>query len=173
MSVRCNANLVSGHKITLGVIAMIRIRKRGDAWEVREICGGSSELLWKWEVCNNLENLQKRIIASAITQDHYIKLVTEIMQGTSVTYLYQDGKLCRREFLRGVFCLTPHLTQFDNIETIIPLIESGVWIVREWTPPACLADFPEDCWIPENKLKERYLIFETNDDTLVPFEMIN
>jgi len=144
---------------------MMRIRKNGDIWEVRGMVRGG---ILRWDKCKSLESLQHNIIGTAIRLDHYSKIALEVIKGKSVTYLYQNGNLVRRIPIGKVDCLTPFLQQRSNLETVIRLIESGIWRVREWKTPACLANFPEDIWRPEKKVKESYLILETSADEFMP-----
>lgn len=150
---------------------MIRIRKRGESWEARYQGNNGNS----WRIYENLEDLQQTIIDTAVNLDHYVKITLEILNGQSETYLYQDGELIRRKPLGKVFCLTPFLQQRANLETLIYMIESGKWRVRDWKTPACLAHFPEDTWLPEKKVKRCYQILETNADEFMPsdFECID
>lgn len=144
---------------------MMRIRKNGDIWEVR---GMIRDGFLIWDKCNSLESLQRNILDTAIRLDHYARLALEVIQGRSDTYLYQNRNLIRRTPIGKVDCLTPFLQQSSNLETVIRLIESGIWRVREWKTPACLADFPEIIWRPEKKVKKSYLILETCSDSFMP-----
>jgi len=144
---------------------MMRIRKNGDIWEVR---GMIRDGILVWNKCKSLESLQQKIIGTAIRLDDYARFALEVIQGRSDTYLYQDGELVRRKPLGKVFCMSLLLQRRSNLETVIRLMESGIWRVREWKTPECLAHFPEDTWRPEKKVKESYLILETSVDEFMP-----
>lgn len=145
---------------------MMRIRKNGDIWEVRRMIRDG---ILVWDKCESLESLQQKIIGTAVNLDYYARFALEVIQGSSDTYLYQDRELIRRTPIgHHVSCLTPYLQTRSNLETIIRLIASGIWRVREWKTPACLANFPEDIWRPEKNVKESYLILETCVDKFMP-----
>jgi len=143
---------------------MIRIRKQRDVWEVRYRCSGG----YAWYACKNLEEVQQTIINTVIRLHCNVKLALEVISGHSEIYLYQNGNLIRRKPLGKGVCLTPHLQQQANLETIIHMIETGMWRVRKWKTPECLAEFPEDTWLPEKKVKKNYLILETIDGAFIP-----
>lgn len=147
---------------------MMSIRKRGETWEVRYLgCNGHT-----WNARDNLEDVQQTIINTVVNLNHYSKFALEVMSGQSEIYLYQDGKLIRRKPLGKVFCLTQYLQERAHIETIIYMIESGVWRVREWKTPECLAHFPKDTWLPDGeKIEKSYLILETIDNAFMPSDI--
>lgn len=157
---------------------MIRIRNYNDEWQVRWRRYSGEKRTWQWGTIENLDQLQQQILEFAVHLDNYICIALEVMRGESTTYLYCDGKLIRREPLNlrpspsGFFpCLTMLIRLHDEVETTIQLIESGVWKVRKWVPPASFSE-RKDHYFSEEKIKQQYLIVETRDDGFVPFEVI-
>lgn len=157
---------------------MIRIRKRNGVWQVRWRRYEGDKRCWHWGSVENIYDLQQTIIEFAVHIDNYIRIALEVMQGNSETYLYKDGELTRRQPLQSrnvpegqYFCMTMHLRHHHEVEETIKFIESGVWKVRKWLPPAIFANRYEFRHSQE-KIKREYLIVETINDLFVPFEVI-
>ena len=157
---------------------MIRIRKYNDEWQVRWRRYSGEKRTWHWGAIESLDELQQQIVEFAVHLDNYVCIALEVMRGESETYLYCDGELKRREPLdlspspSGIYpCFTMLLRHHDEVETTIQLIESGVWEVRKWTPPASFSERTEH-YISQEKVKQQYFIVETRDDGFVPFEVI-
>jgi len=142
---------------------MIRIRKRGELWEVEDCssCGDISR-----NFCD-LERVRQIIIDKAADMDYYARWALEIINNQSDIYSYQGGKLISKKPLKKVFCLTLFLEDAYKLEIIIPLLESGVWKVRKWKTPDFLLNYYETSFI-KNPVKKHYMIIETTDPDLIP-----
>ena len=157
---------------------MIRIRKTNGDWQVRWRRFEGDKRTWHWGSIKNIYELQQIVIEFAVHIDNYVRDALEVMQGRSETYLYQDGKLIRRNPRQPIsvddvqyFCATMEFRYHDEVEETIQLIETGVWKVRKWVPPPIFAERNE-FRITGDKIKRQYLIVETRDDSFVPFEVI-
>jgi hypothetical protein len=157
---------------------MIRIRNCNNEWQVRWRCYIGEKRTWHWGAIENLDQLQQDIVEFAVHLDNYIRIALEVMRGESATYLYCNGELKRRKPLdlrpssSGIYpCYTMLLRHHSEVKTTIQLIESGIWKVRKWTPPASFSERTEH-YFSQEKIKQQYLIIETRDDGFIPFEVI-
>jgi|GEM_PF-3005907 len=150
---------------------MIRIRKNGDKWEVRQLSASG----YTWHFCSGIEELQQIIINTAVRLDYYVKLALEVIHGRSENYLLHHNKVISKKPSDRIMCLTPLLQHRVNLETIIYMLQSNIWVIREWKTPKCLEHFSEDSWLPEKYVKKSYQIIETTNDKFIPsdFEFIS
>ncbi len=124
-----------------------------------------------WWDCENEAELLNIIASCAGMLHYYVRMVMDVINGTSDIYYLQDGELITKHKPKRVFCATPFLSRREKVETILMHLKSGVWEVRTWKPPS---SFPEmfDNWGEPVPLKAEYLILKTRDETIVPYEQI-
>lgn len=147
------------------MIAMIKIRKRGELWEVEDCnrCGEISRSLY------DLDRVRQIIISRASHIDTYASWALEIMNNQSDVYMYQGGELIRKKPVgHKIFCMTPYLEARYHLEIFIHRLESGVWKVREWKTPDCLLSYYEPYLLIKKPVKKHYMIIETTDPNLMP-----
>jgi hypothetical protein len=179
---------------------MIRIRKRNDAWYIRirhdadinaiqdmpeehadclNVANRIANIFNRsvhekktgWSKCDDLADLRKRILSCASTIDYHVRIALAVMNGTSDLYMLQDGELVSKQRSRHVPFPTLSLKRYENVEMMLRHINSGAWKVRTWIPNESI-EIPSDYLSASEIPGREYLILESRDETLIPYETI-